>query len=74
MGKTNVLNSHRYTNHDHLSNGGERTQIAGTQNTGAKSVFCINVSSSTLPRELTQQPLLSLALGLMQHQTFSFLQ
>lgn len=73
MGKTNFLNSHRYTDHDHLSNGGERTQIAGTQNTGANFFFCFKVSS-TLPRELMQQPLLSLALDLMQHKTFSFLQ
>lgn len=32
MGKTNFLNSLHYTDHDHLSNGGERTQISGTQN------------------------------------------
>lgn len=67
MGKT--FNSLCYTEHDHLSNAEERTQTSGTQNIGAKIFFHFEVFS-TLPREL-MQPLLSLALHLMQHKIFS---
>lgn len=35
-----------YIDHDHLSIVGKRTQISGTQNTGAKIFFCLEVFSS----------------------------
>ena len=57
MGKTTFLIPF-FSNSDqnHLSNVREGTQISGTQNTGTKIFFCLEVYSSTLPREQTQQP------------------